>query len=92
MDDLRRRFEQLEKQIPNIKNRQARRELTMMLKSASVAVTRVDQELVECRRLQRSTVKYQDLVTEADKVLNFVEQHLTFAALLNGWPKKTTML
>lgn len=84
MDDLRRRFEQLEKQIPNIKNRQARRELTMMLKSASVAVTRVDQELVECRRLQRSTVKYQDLVTEADKVLNFVEQHLTFAALLNG--------
>jgi predicted nucleic acid-binding Zn-ribbon protein len=84
MDDLRQRLQQLEQQIPNIKNRQARRELVMMLKSANSALTRVDQELVECRRRQRPTVKYQDLVTEADKVLKFVEQHLTFAALLNG--------
>ena len=84
MDELRQRLDQIETQIPNIKNRQARRELTMMLKSANVAVTRVDQELVECRRLQRQTVKYKDFVEEADKVLKFVEQHLVFAALLNG--------
>lgn len=56
----------------------------MMLKSADAALTKVDQELVECRRLQRQTVKYNDLITEADKVLRFIEQHLTFAALING--------
>jgi hypothetical protein len=84
MDDLRQRVTQIESQIPNIKNRQARRELTMMLKSAHAAITKVDQELVECRRLQRSTVRYQDLIAEADRVLRFVEQHLTFAALMNG--------
>lgn len=84
MDDLRPRLAQIETQIPLIKNRQARRELTMMLRSANAALTRVDQELVECRRLHKQTVKYQELITEADKVLNFIEQHLTFAALLNG--------
>lgn len=84
MDDLRLRLTQIEQQIPNIKNRQARRELTMMLKSAHAALTRVDQELVECRRLHKQTNKYQELIAEADKVLNFIEQHLTFAALLNG--------
>lgn len=84
MDDLRLRLTQIEQQIPNIKNRQARRELSMMLKSAHAALTKVDQELVECRRLQRPTVKYQELLINADQVLRFVEQHLTFAALLNG--------
>lgn len=84
MDELRQRLQQLNVQIPSIKNRQARRELTMMLKSANAALTRVDQELVECRRLHKQTNKYQELVAEADKVLNFIEQHLTFAALLNG--------
>jgi hypothetical protein len=84
MEDLRQRVTQIETQIPNIKNRQARRELSMMLKSAHAAITKVDQELVECRRLQRQTIKYQNLITEADKVLRFVEQHVTFAALLNG--------
>lgn len=84
MDDLRLRLTQIETRIPNIKNRQARRELNMMLKSAHAALTKVDQELVECRRLQKQTIRYQDLITEADKVLRFVEQHLVFAALLNG--------
>ena len=84
MDDLRQRLNQIESQIPRIKNRQARRELTMMLKSANAALTKVDQELVECRRLHKQTNKYQELLAEADKVLNFIEQHLTFAALLNG--------
>ena len=84
MDQLQTRLRQIEQQIPQVKNRQARRELTMMLKSASAAITKVDQELVECRRLQKQTVKYQDRVNEADRVLKFVEQHLVFAVLLTG--------
>ena len=92
MNELRQRLTQIETQISNLKNRQARRELTMMLKSANAALTKVDQELVECRRLQRSTVKYKDLLVNADQVLKFIEQHLTFAALLNGWPKMVQML
>lgn len=83
MNDLRQRLTQIELKILCIKNRQARRDLTLMLKSASSAVTKIDQELVECRRLQRQTAKYQDLVNEADQVLKFVEHHLVFATLLN---------
>lgn len=84
MNELQTRLSQITLQIPQVKNRQARRELTMMLRSANAAMRNIDQELVECRRLQRQTAKYQDLVTEADKVLKFVEQHLVFAVLLNG--------
>ena len=84
MDDLYQRLTQIETQIPNIKNRQARRELNMMLKSVHAAMTKVDQELVECRRLQRTTLRYQELVAKADQPLKFVEQHLVFAALLSG--------
>lgn len=84
MDDLRARLSQITLQISQVKNRQARRDLTMMLRSANAAMRNIDQELVECRRRQRATAKYQDLVTEADQVLKFVEQHLVFAVLLNG--------
>ncbi len=84
MDELQTRLSKITIQIPQVKNRQARRELTMMLRSANAAMRNIDKELVECRRLHRLTSKYQDLVQEADKVLNFVEQHLVFAVLLNG--------
>ena len=84
MDDLHQRMSQIESKIPLIKNKQARRELTMMLKSGNAALTKLDRELVECRRLHKQTVKYQELLEEADKVLKFIEQHLVFAALLNG--------
>jgi guanyl-specific ribonuclease Sa len=84
MHELQTRLDQLKQQIPQVKNRQARRELTMMLQSANSAITKVDQESVECRRLQKQTIKYQELINEADRVLKFVEQHLVFAVLLNG--------
>jgi guanyl-specific ribonuclease Sa len=84
MDELQIRFSQIELQISQVKNRQAQRDLTMMLRSANTAITRVDQELVECRRLQKQTIKYQDLIREADQRLKFVEQHLVLAVLLNG--------
>ena len=84
MHELQTRLNQLKQQIPQVKNRQARRELTMMLQSATAAITKADQESVECRRLQKQTIKYQELISEADQVLKFVEQHLIFAVLLNG--------
>jgi guanyl-specific ribonuclease Sa len=84
MDGLQIRLSQIKQQIAQVKNRQARQDLTMMLRSANAAMTKIDQELVECRRLQRQTIKYQDLLKEADQALKFVEQHLVFAVLLNG--------
>ena len=84
MHELQTRLNQLKQQIPQVKNRQARRELTMMLQSANATITKADQESVECRRLQKQTIKYQELISEADQVLKFVEQHLVFAVLLNG--------
>jgi hypothetical protein len=32
------------------------------------------------------------LVKKADQLITNLEQHLTFAALLNGWPKMNAVL
>jgi len=41
-------------------------------------------ESVECRRLHRETARYKELVKNATDLIVNLEQHLTFAALLNG--------
>jgi hypothetical protein len=84
MDELLTRLDQIERAIPQIKNKVARRDLMKMLKNIDVAINAVSRESVECRRLHRETGYYQDLIKKADELINNLEQHLTFAALLNG--------
>jgi len=84
MDELLDRLGQIERQIPQIRNKVARRDLMKMLKNIDVAVNAVSRESVECRRLHRQTLHYQELVQQAKSLITNLEQHLTFAALLNG--------
>jgi len=70
-------------QIANIKSKVARRDLLMMLKATESAYTKLDQESVECRRLKKETVKYQELLQNFEEVLAHLEKHITFASLLN---------
>jgi hypothetical protein len=84
MDELLDRLGQIERAIPTIKNKMARRDLLKMLKNIDVAVDAVSRESVECRRLHKETGQYRDLVKKADQLITNLEQHLTFAALLNG--------
>jgi hypothetical protein len=84
MDELLERLDQIERAIPTIKNKVARRDLLKMLKNIDTAINAISRESVECRRLHRETLHYQDLIKKADNLITNLEQHLTFAALLNG--------
>jgi hypothetical protein len=84
MDELLDRLGQIERQIPQIRNKVARRDLMKMLRNIDVAVNAVSRESVECRRLHRQTLHYQELIKKTDQLITNLEQHLTFAALLNG--------
>ena len=84
MDELYQRLDRAERQIATIKNKVARKDLLKMVKTIDVAMVAADMESVECRRLHRKTLHYQELVRQAQALISNLEQHLTFAALLNG--------
>ena len=84
MDELLDRLDQIERKIPQIRNKVARRDLMKMLKNIDAAINAASRESVECRRLHKETLHYRELVQQAEKMISNLEQHLTFAALLNG--------
>jgi hypothetical protein len=84
MDELYQRLDRVERQIPQIANKIARRDLLKMVRTIDAAMLAADQASVECRRLRRETLRYQELVQHAQELVTNLEQHLTFAALLNG--------
>ena len=92
MDELYQRLDLAERQISQIQNKIARRDLLKMIKTIDTAMVAADMESVECRRLHRETTRYKELVENASGLITNLEQHLTFAALLNGWPKMAHML
>ena len=81
--DYSKRIDTAYTQIGAVKSKLARRDLLMMLRAAEAAYTKMDQERVECRRLKKETVKYQELVKNFEEVLEHLEKHITFASLLN---------
>ena len=84
MDELLQRLDRIERAIPTVKNKVARRDLMKMLKNIDSALNAVSRESVECRRLHRETGHYKELLSKAQNLITNLEQHLTFAALLNG--------
>ena len=70
-------------QIGSIKNKVARRDLLVMLRSTEAAYTKLDKESVECRRLKKETVRYRELLQNFEELLAHLEKHITFASLLN---------
>ena len=81
--DYDKRIDNAYTQISAVKSKIARRDLLMMLRATEAAYTKMDQESVECRRLKKETVKYQELVKNFEEVLEHLEKHITFASLLN---------
>jgi hypothetical protein len=92
MDELYQRLDRAERQIATIKHKVARRDLLKMVKTVDAAMVVADMESVECRRLHKETSRYTELVDQADRLITNLEQHLTFAALLGGRPKKNNLL
>ena len=84
MDELFQRLDRAERAIANVKNKVARRDLLKMVKTIDVTIVAADMESVECRRLRKETLRYQELVKNVNDLLTNLEQHITFANLL-GW-------
>jgi predicted nucleic acid-binding Zn-ribbon protein len=84
MDELYTRLDQAERQIATVKNKVARRDLLKMVQTIDRAMVAADMASVECRRLHRETLHYQELVNNAQKLITNLEQHLTLAVLLGG--------
>jgi hypothetical protein len=76
------RLDQAITQINAVKSRIARRDLIKMTRAVDNKITEVDRELVECRRLHKETPHYRELKQQALDLINNLEQHITFAALL----------
>jgi hypothetical protein len=84
MDELYQRLDCAERQIAQIRNKVARGDLMKMVRTIDTVIVSADMESVECRRLHRETRRYKDLLKQAEELIINLEQHLTFAALLNG--------
>ncbi len=84
MDELYQRLDRAEHQISLIKNKVARRDLLKMIRTIDAAMVSADMESVECRRLHRETHRFKELIKQAEALIDNLEQHLTFAALLDG--------
>ena len=84
MDELFQRLDQAERAIATVKNKIARKDLLKMVKTIDVAIVAADMESVECRRMHKETPRYRELVQEVNALLTNLEQHITFASLLNA--------
>ena len=82
MDKLYQRATDCADQIKQINNRQARRDLLRMLTAVDSALNHLDNESVECRRLNKSTSRYETLKKQAEELVANLEQHLTLARLM----------
>jgi len=59
-----------------------REDMRRLWRPARAVWTDLDQELVECRRLNKPTARYQDLKQDLQNRLDLMEQYITFATLL----------
>jgi hypothetical protein len=78
-------FERLDvaiQQINAVKSKVAKRDLVKMVRGIDGKMTEVDRELVECRRLHRETPRYRELCQQVLELLDNLEKHITFAALI----------
>jgi hypothetical protein len=69
-------------QINAVKSKVAKRDLVKMVRAIDSKITAVDQEKVECRRLHKETLRYQELKQQVAELLDNLEKHIVFATLI----------
>jgi hypothetical protein len=82
MDEL---YERIDLAIPKInalQSKVAKRDLIKMVRAIDAKMTAADQELVECRRRHKETLRFQELKQQVRELLDNLEKHITFAALI----------
>jgi hypothetical protein len=81
-DELFERLDRAITQINAVKSKVAKRDLVKMVRAIDGKMTAVDQEKVECRRLHKETPRYRELRQQAHELVDNLEKHITFAALI----------
>jgi hypothetical protein len=82
MDELFQRLDRAVEQVNAVKSKVAKRDLIKMIRAVDAAMTAMDQESVECRRMHKETSKYRELLQQATELVDNLEKHIIFAALL----------
>ena len=82
MNELYERIDLAIPQINALKSKVAKRDLIKMVRAIDNKMTEVDQELVECRRRHKETPRYKELKQQAGELVDNLEKHITFAALI----------
>jgi hypothetical protein len=82
MNNITQRVDNAYTQLTRVKDKRARRDLLLMMRTIDRKVTELDQASVECRRLHKVTPKYAELEQQCQTLLTNIEQHITFASLL----------
>lgn len=83
-DNLKQRIDFVGLQIDRIKSSLARRDLKKMHRALTEQYGQLNRESVVCRQLHKNTIRYTELEKECYVLLNNLDQHLVFAALLNS--------
>ena len=84
MEQLAQRLSDAKVRIGNLKNKTARRDLTKMHNTVLAIFEEISRESVECRRMHKTTTRYEKLILNATDQLEHLEKYLVFACLLNG--------
>ena len=82
MDELYERIDLAIPQINALTSKVAKRDLIKMVRTIDAKMTEIDQESVECRRKHKETPRYQELKQQARELIDNLEKHITFAALI----------
>ena len=82
MDELYERIDRAIPQINAVKSKVAKRDLIKMVRAIDKKMTEADQELVECRRRHKETLRYRELTQQVRELIDNLEKHITFAALI----------
>jgi hypothetical protein len=61
-------------------------QLQHMVANIGHVVKQISVEEIECRRLQKQTIKHKELVERANTIIDEIEHLITFATLLDGTP------
>ena len=86
MQELLQHAESLSTSIMTLKNPVIKKDLIKMLQVVDRQLTALSREGVECNRLHRATIRYQNIANECVVMLKNLEQHLIYAKLKQGWP------
>jgi hypothetical protein len=84
MEQLEQRLYETKVRIGNLKNKTARRDLVKMHNNVLAIFEDISRESVECRRMHKTTPRYEKLILNATAQIEHLEKYLVFACLMAG--------